>query len=150
MSDHRAQLRWKRTSPDFTWQSYNRAHDILFKDGAIVLPSSSAPEFRGDPERVDPEEAFVASLCGCHMLTFLAICARRRLTLDFYEDEAGGRLEKGEDGKLWMAHVTLRPLVRFAVGVEVSATQLAELHHLAHADCFIANSVKTEVAVEPR
>ena len=86
MSEHRAQLRWKRTSQDFTYASYNRAHEILFKDGAIVLPSSSAPEFRGDPERVDPEEAFVASLSGCHMLTFLAICARKRLTLDAYDD----------------------------------------------------------------
>jgi len=150
MSEHRAQLRWKRTSPDFTYQSYNRAHNILFKDGAIVLPSSSAPEFRGDSERVDPEEAFVASLSGCHMLTFLAICARRRLTLDSYEDEASGRLEKGEGEKLWMAHVTLRPLVRFAPDVGVSAAQLSELHHLAHGECFIANSVKTEVAVEPR
>jgi organic hydroperoxide reductase OsmC/OhrA len=150
VSGHRAQLRWKRTSPDFTYRTYNRAHDILFKDGAITLPSSSAPEFRGDPERVDPEEAFVASLSGCHMLTFLAICARRRLTLDSYEDEASGRLEKGEAGKLWMAHVILRPLVRFAPGVEVSAAQLSELHHLAHAECFIANSVKTGVAVEPR
>jgi organic hydroperoxide reductase OsmC/OhrA len=150
MSEHRAQLRWKRTSADFTYQTYNRAHDILFKDGAIVLPSSSAPEFRGDPERVDPEEAFVASLSGCHMLTFLAICARKRLPPDSYEDEASGILEKGPDGKLWIGHVTLRPLVRFSAGVEVSAAELAELHHHAHADCFIANSVRTDVRVEQR
>lgn len=150
MSEHHAQLRWKRTSADFTYQSYNRAHDVLFKDGAIVLPSSSAPEFLGDPDRVDPEEAFVASLSGCHMLTFLAICARKRLSLDAYEDEASGTLEKGADGKLWLAHVVLRPLVRFSQGVEVSAAELAELHHHAHADCFIANSVRTDVRVESR
>ncbi len=150
MSEHRAQLRWKRNSPDFTYQTYNRAHDVLFKDGAIVLPSSSAPEFRGDPGRVDPEEAFVGSLSGCHMLTFLAICARKRLSVDSYEDEASGALEKGADGKLWMAHVTLRPLVRFSEGVTVTAAQLAEIHHLAHAECFIANSVRTDVHVEPR
>ncbi|HEX3665418.1 MAG TPA: OsmC family protein [Rhizomicrobium sp.] len=150
MPEHRAQLRWKRTSADFTYQTYNRAHDIMFKDGAIVLPSSSAPEFKGDAERVDPEEAFVASLSGCHMLTFLAICARKRLSLDSYEDEASGNLEKGEDGKLWLAHVVLRPLVRFSEGVSVSAADLAELHHHAHAECFIANSVRTDVQVEPR
>lgn len=150
MSEHRAQLRWKRTSADFTYQTYNRAHDVLFKDGAVVLPSSSAPEFRGDPERVDPEEAFVASLSGCHMLTFLAICARKRLSLDSYEDEASGTLEKGPDGKLWLGHVVLRPLVRFSAGVEVGAAELGELHHHAHADCFIANSVRTDVRVEPR
>jgi organic hydroperoxide reductase OsmC/OhrA len=150
MSEHRAQLRWKRTSSDFTYQTYNRAHDVLFKDGAIVLPSSSAPEFRGDPERVDPEEAFVASLSGCHMLTFLAICARKRLSLDSYEDEASGTLEKGPDGKMWIGHVVLRPLVRFSEGVAVGAVELAELHRHAHADCFIANSVRTDVRVEPR
>ena len=150
MSEHRAQLRWKRTSHDFTYESYNRAHEILFKDGAILLPSSSAPEFRGDPERVDPEEAFVASLSGCHMLTFLAICARKRLTLDAYDDDASGRLEKADGGRLWMARVTLRPLVRFALGIAVDAELLAAIHHQAHAGCFIANSVKTEVLVLPR
>ena len=150
MSEHRAQLRWKRTSHDFTYESYNRAHEVLFKDGAIVLPSSSAPEFRGDPERVDPEEAFVASLSGCHMLTFLAICARKRLALDTYDDDACGRLEKADGGRLWMARVTFRPFVRFAPGVEVSAEQLVGLHHQAHAECFIANSVKTEILVSPR
>jgi organic hydroperoxide reductase OsmC/OhrA len=150
MSEHRAQVRWKRTSADFTYQTYNRAHDILFKDGAIVLPSSSAPEFRGDADRVDPEEAFVASLSGCHMLTFLAICARKRLSVDSYEDDASGTLEKGADGKLWIGHVVLRPLVRFSHGVDIGATDLADLHHHAHAECFIANSVRTDVRVEPR
>ena len=149
MSEHRAALRWKRTSPDFTYESYNRAHEVLFKDGAIILPSSSAPEFRGDADRVDPEEASVASLSGCHMLTFLAICARKRLVVDSYEDEASGSLEKGESGKLWMTRVVLRPRVRFADAVEISETELTALHHRAHADCFIANSVRTDVSVEP-
>jgi organic hydroperoxide reductase OsmC/OhrA len=84
------------------------------------------------------------------MLTFLAICARKRFTLDSYEDSASGTLAKGESGKLWMFRVTLRPLARFASGVGVDAEQLAALHREAHAECFIANSVKTEVIVEPR
>ena len=150
MSEHRAGLRWKRTSDDFTYEHYNRAHDMLFKNGDVVLPSSSAPEFRGDADRVDPEEAYVASLSSCHMLTFLAICARKRLALDSYDDEASGWLEKGEGGKLWMSRVVLRPRARFASGTEVSEAQLTVLHHQAHADCFIASSVKTEVSVEPR
>src|SRR5215471_14045404 len=133
VSEHRAGLRWKRASAEFTYEAYNRAHEVLFKDGAIVLPSSSAPEFRGDAERVDPEEAYVASLSGCHMLTFLAICARKRLVLDDYDDEASGWLEKGDDGKLWMTRVILRPRVRFAKGVEMTETQLTALHHRAHA-----------------
>jgi len=150
MSTHRAGVRWKRQSTDFTYDSYNRAHEMTFKDGAIVLPSSAAPAFKGDADRVDPEEAFVASLASCHMLTFLAICARKRFAVDAYEDDADGALEKGANGKLWMAHVTLRPRVRFAAGINLDAATLTELHHLAHADCFIANSVNTEIAVEPR
>jgi organic hydroperoxide reductase OsmC/OhrA len=147
MSEHRASLRWTRTSTDFRYETYNRAHEVLFKDGAIVLPSSSAQEFRGDAERVDPEEAYVAALSGCHMLTFLAICARRRIVPDSYADEASGVLEKGPEGKLWLGRVTLRPRVRFAPGTQMDASLLEALHHQAHADCFIANSVKTEVTV---
>ena len=150
MSEHFAQLRWKRSSSDFTYQTYNRAHEVLFKDGAIVLPSSSAPEFRGDADRADPEEAFVASLSGCHMLTFLAICAKKRLTPDSYEDEASGSLEKRGDGRMWVARVTLRPRVRFSPGTNIDASELLKLHHQAHEDCFIANSVRTDVRVEPR
>jgi organic hydroperoxide reductase OsmC/OhrA len=150
MSCHRAGVRWSRQSADFTYDSYNRAHEMTFKEGAIVLPSSSAPAFKGDADRVDPEEAYVASLASCHMLTFLAICARKRFAIDAYDDDADGALEKGPNGKLWMAHVTLRPRVRFTSGVNIDGATLAELHHLAHAECFIANSVNTDVAVEPR
>jgi organic hydroperoxide reductase OsmC/OhrA len=141
---------WNRTSADFTYDSYNRAHEVRFKGGAIVLPASSAPAFRGDADRVDPEEAFVASLASCHMLTFLAICARKRITVESYEDDAVGWLEKGEGGRLWIARVVLKPRVRFAPGDEPDAAVLAEIHHKSHEECFIANSVKTTVTVAPR
>ena len=150
MSEHQASVVWKRTSADFTYDTYNRTHEVRFKDGAIVLPSSSAPAFKGDADLVDPEEAFVGSLSSCHMLTFLAICARKRLTVEIYEDDAVGYLEKGEGGKLWMARATLRPRVRFAAGAQVDEQALAEIHHKSHQECFIANSVKTDVAVEPQ
>jgi organic hydroperoxide reductase OsmC/OhrA len=150
MSEHRAQLKWKRTSADFTYDTYNRAHYMLFKNGDIVLAASSAPAFKGDAERVDPEEAFVAALSSCHMLTFLAICARKRLTVDSYDDDALGALEKGEGGKLWMANVILRPRVTFAPDTRVDRAALDEIHHKSHEDCFIANSVKTKVTVAPR
>jgi organic hydroperoxide reductase OsmC/OhrA len=150
MSEHHASVVWKRTSADFTYDSYNRTHEIRFKDGAIVLPASSAPTFKGDADYVDPEEAFVGSLSSCHMLTFLAICARKRLTVESYEDDAVGFLEKGANGKLWMARATLRPCVRFATGTPVDEKTLADIHHKSHEECFIANSVKTDVAVEPQ
>ncbi len=150
MSEHHATICWRRTSSDFTYDHYNRAHDIRFKNGGIVLPASSAPEFRGDADRVDPEEAFVASLSSCHMLTFLAICARRRLVVDAYEDEPVGYLEKGEGGRFWMSRVVLRPQVKFGVGTNVDADTLAGIHHKSHEECFIANSVTTRVTIEPR
>jgi organic hydroperoxide reductase OsmC/OhrA len=150
MSEHHAGVRWTRTSADFIYESYNRAHDMVFKSGALRLAASSAPAFRGDADRVDPEEAYVASLSSCHMLTFLAICARKRLPLESYEDEAVGVLEKGTNGKLWLARVTLRPKVVFASGSAPESAVLSGLHHLAHEECFIANSVNTAVTVEPR
>ena len=150
MPAHHATVVWQRTSADFTYDTYNRAHEVRYKSGAIVVPGSGAPMFKGDAERVDPEEQFVAALSACHMLTFLAICARKRLTVESYEDDAVGYLEKGEGGKLWMARATLRPRVRFAAETRVDERTLADIHHKSHAECFIANSVKTDVAVEPQ
>jgi organic hydroperoxide reductase OsmC/OhrA len=150
MSEHRARIEWVRTSDDFTYDTYNRSHEVIFKDGGIRLAASSAPAFRGDADRVDPEEAFVASLSSCHMLTFLAICARKRIVVDAYDDDASGSLEKNETGKLWMADVTLRPRVRFAAATSVEPGTLREIHHKSHEECFIANSVRTHVTVEPR
>ena len=148
MTEHHASLRWKRTSDTFKYDTYNRAHDVSFKHDTIVVPSSAAPEFKGDADRVDPEEAFVGSLSSCHMLTFLAICARKRLTVDSYEDDAVGIMEKGPNGKWSVTRVTLRPRIAFAPGTSVDDKALNEIHHLAHEECFIANSVKTDVTVE--
>jgi organic hydroperoxide reductase OsmC/OhrA len=148
MSEHHASVRWHRTSADYTYDTYNRAHEVTFKGGAIVLPGSANVAFKGDDDRVDPEEAYVASLSACHMLTFLAICARKRLTVDSYADDAVGIMEKGSNGKLWVSRVTLRPRVIFAAGTAPDAAALADIHHKSHEECFIANSVKTDVSVE--
>ena len=150
MSEHYAGVRWTRTSEAFTYETYNRTHEIVFKAGRICLPASSAPAFRGEADRVDPEEAYVASLSSCHMLTLLAICARRRLTVDAYEDEAVGFLEKNADGKLWIARVSLRPRIVFAPGAQPDPAALNAIHEQSHAECFIANSVNTQVSVEAR
>jgi organic hydroperoxide reductase OsmC/OhrA len=149
MSEHHAEVNWRRTSADFTYESYNRAHEIIVGSG-LKLPASAAPEFRGDPDRLNPEDAFVASLSACHMLTFLAIAARKRLSLDSYEDSAIGWLEKNDSGKLAITRVTLRPRVKWSVGVEVSNEALAVMHRDSHNNCFLANSVKTAVTVEPQ
>jgi len=148
MSEHHATIEWRRTSADFTYAAYNRAHEWRFT--AATVPASATKEYRGDESRVNPEEAFVAALSACHMLTFLAVAAKKKLSLDTYEDEAVGVLEKNAAGKLAITRVTLRPRTVWSPGVTVSAEELAKMHHDAHEGCFVASSVKTEVTVTPR
>ena len=146
MSEHRVHVSWERGDSDFGYESYPRDHAWTF-EGGVRVPATSAPAFHGNPERVDPEAAFVAALSSCHMLTLLAIASRKRLVIDGYEDEAVGFLEKNEAGKLAMTRVVLRPRIAFASpapGAEV----VADLHERAHRECFIANSVVTRVSVE--
>ncbi len=148
MSAHTAHVAWVRTTPTFTYDAYDRSHRIVY-GGGIEVAASSAPDFLGDGARVNPEEAFVGALSSCHMLTFLAIAARKRLVVDAYEDTAEGFLEKNAAGRLAVTRVILRPKVRFAEGTDVSAEALAALHESSHTHCFIAQSVKTAVTVEP-
>lgn len=148
MSEHTAQIRWRRETDGFGYTEYDRRHEWAF-DGGQVVPASSSPEFRGDPACVDPEEAFVASISSCHMLWFLHLASVARHVVDAYEDRAVGVLEKAADGKPWVSRVTLRPQVTFAPGTAPDADQLAELHHRAHESCFIARSVKSEIVLEP-
>ena len=112
MSDHQATIHWRRESPDFKYENYSRDHDWSF-DAGITVRASAAPAYLGSAACVDPEEAFVASLSSCHMLTFLAIASRKRYTLDEYRDEAIGVLEKNGEGRLAITSVTLQPEVKF-------------------------------------
>src|SRR5262245_39633025 len=148
MSEHRATIDWKRESQGFSYDTYNRGHRWSF-DGGGEVAASAAPAYRGDPDRVDPEEAFVASVASCHMLTFLAIAARQRFVVNSYSDQAIGHMEKNEKGRLAITRVTLRPKIAFGGEKPPSAEQLAKLHELSHEQCFIANSVLTQVSVEP-
>ena len=144
MSEHRATVEWQR-SGEFRYETYLRNHEIRF-DG-IPVPGTAAPgnipATAAGPAGVDPEQAFVASLSACHMLWFLALAAQRKWVVESYVDEAVGVLDK-----TWMSRVTLRPAVRFSGNSPSEAEHMA-LHHRAHEKCFIANSVKTEVIVEP-
>ena len=151
MAEYMATVSWQRGEAEFTDNRYSRAHTWAFDGGAEVPASASPHAVRppfSDPAGVDPEEAFVASLSSCHMLWFLSIAAKQGFTVDSYVDEAVGKMEKNAEGKLAMTQVALRPQITF-VGTNLpSDAQVAELHHLAHESCYIANSVKTEVVVE--
>ncbi len=148
MSEHRVTVAWRRTSASFDYEAYNRDHSWSF-DAGIQVRASAAPAYRGDLDCVDPEEAYVAALSSCHMLTFLAIASRKRLIVDAYEDNATGFLEKNANGKLAVTRVVLRPRVRFSGSSAPSRDELARLHEQAHQGCIIANSVLTTVTVEP-
>jgi organic hydroperoxide reductase OsmC/OhrA len=148
---YRATVKWKRDGSAFTDQRYSRGHSWSF-DGGITVPASSSPLSVRLPysvaEAVDPEEAFVAALASCHMLTFLYVAAKQGFVVDEYADDAVGEMSKNERGKMWVSKVMLAPAVTFAGEKRPSAEQLDELHHLAHEECYIANSVKSEVVVQ--
>ena len=144
MSEHVAEVIWKRETESFAYKDYNRAHVWRF-DAGVDVEAAAAPEFLGDPSCVDPEEAFVASVSSCHMLTFLAIAAKKRLVVDAYRDRAVGLMEKNAEGRLAITRIDLHPEITFAPGAEADGKTLEEMHHLAHQECFIANSVKTVI-----
>jgi organic hydroperoxide reductase OsmC/OhrA len=147
MSEHKVTLTWRRGDMPFEYQKYPRDHTWKF-DGGHEMVASAAPTYLGNPKNVDPEEAFVASLSSCHMLTFLAVAAKKKFVLDEYTDEAVGHMEKNTDGKLAITSVTLKPRLKFSGEKQPNDQELDEMHHAAHDQCFIANSVKTEVTVE--
>jgi organic hydroperoxide reductase OsmC/OhrA len=152
MSTYQATIQWHRGSDVFTDNRYSRRHDIAF-DGGAVWSGSSSPQVVAQPmsdaTAVDPEESFVASLSSCHMLWFLDIARRAGWLVNGYRDEAVGVMARNAEGRMAMTAVTLNPAVEFGGDKQPDVVELNRLHHQAHADCFIANSVKTEVRCLP-
>jgi organic hydroperoxide reductase OsmC/OhrA len=149
--EYRATVKWARDgAAKFTDQRYSRAHTWSF-DGDITVPASASPLSVRLPfsvaEAVDPEEAFVAALSSCHMLTFLYVAAKQGFVVDSYEDLAVGEMTKNEAGRMWVSQVTLNPAITFSGDKRPTPAQFDELHHLAHDECYIANSVKSDVVV---
>ncbi len=149
MSEHRATIRWQNSGSTLDYDHFSRDHGWTVKEGRLTVPASSAPAYKGNPDVMDPEDALVAALASCHMLTFLAIAARRRLVVLDYTDRARGWLEPDAEGRLAVTRVELRPRVRFAPETELSADDHAKLHEKAHRGCFIANSVRAAVTILP-
>jgi organic hydroperoxide reductase OsmC/OhrA len=147
-----ATISWRRGDGDFAKGRYSRAHTWRF-DGGIEVPASASPAVVQLPHSVeaaiDPEEAYVASLSSCHMLTFVDLARRAGFTVDAYEDTAEGVMDRLEAGRWWISKVTLRPRIVFSGEKRPDEIDLADLHHKAHDTCFIANSVKTEIEIAP-
>ena len=152
MAKHTATITWTRGSDDFLDKRYHRAHTWQF-DGGAVVPASSSPHVvplpYSDPAAVDPEEAYVAALSSCHMLWFMDFASRAGFRLNRYTDAAVGSMDRNAEGQLVVSHVQLRPVTRFDAAHAPSAGQLDDLHHRAHAACFLANSVKTQIDCAP-
>jgi len=152
MSEYNAKVIWNRGSHEsYIDNQYSRGHRWVF-DGGLTVPASSSPHIVPLPfsveANVDPEEAFVASLSSCHMLFFLGIAAKKRWVVDAYTDNAIGVMENDSDGNMAMTKVTLRPKVDFSGEKLPTLEQVEKVHHQSHQECFIANSVKTEVCVD--
>lgn len=151
MHTYEATISWNRGEQKFTDNRYSRAHSWSF-DGGVQVPASSSPLVVPEPmsvaANVDPEEAFVAAVASCHMLTFLWVAGRRGFVVDSYVDRALGVMEKNGEGRVAVTRVTLRPQIAFGGERKPSAEELDDMHHHAHEECFIANSVKSEIVVE--
>ena len=150
MSEHRANIVWKRGGADFLSGRYSREHTWTF-DGGVTVPASASPSVVplpfSNPSAVDPEEAFVAAVSSCHMLTFLYLAGKKGFQVDSYEDNAVGVMSKNAAGVPWVSSVVLHPRIVYLGSRQPTAADEEQLHHAAHEQCFIAQSVKTEISV---
>ncbi|MDQ8758343.1 OsmC family protein [Sphingosinicella sp. LHD-64] len=150
MAKHVATIEW-RSDGQFASGRYSRRHEWRF-DGGAVVPGSSSPDVvripMSDRAAVDPEEALVASASSCHMLSFLWVAQQAGFEVESYSDTAEGTMSRVAPGRMGITRIALRPRIAF-VGRAPTAEELAHLHHEAHVQCFIANSLKTEIVIEP-
>jgi organic hydroperoxide reductase OsmC/OhrA len=152
MIHHHAEVAWAlKEGEDFLKGRYSRAHEVGF-DAPLTIAGSPSPHVVPKPwsteAAVDPEEMLTAAIAACHMLSFLQAARDVGRVVTAYRDAAEGTMEKNAEGGWWVSRVVLRPRIEFA-GEPPDELDLAALHHAAHEMCFIANSVKTEVVVEP-
>jgi len=151
MSEYQARIQWARQpSERFVDSRYSREHTWAF-DGGVIVPASSAvssvPLPYSNPENVDPEEGFVATISSCHMLTFLYLAGKDGLVVDSYDDTAIGQMTRNIKGRLAVTRVQLTPKIVFSGPKTPTNADIERLHHAAHEECYIANSVLTEIVV---
>jgi organic hydroperoxide reductase OsmC/OhrA len=151
MHTYTARTEWQRGDQPFSDNKYSRAHTLVF-DGGLRVPGSSSPLSVPEPMSVaanlDPEEALVSAASSCHMLVFLYVAYQADFIVDSYYDDAVGHMSKNEQGRLAITRIVLRPAIAFS-GRQPTAAELERLHHAAHEDCYIANSIKADIVVEP-
>ena len=147
MSEHSAEVQWTSVTHPQHPETYSRDHTVTLENGHS-LSASAAPAYFGNEQAANPETLLLAALASCHMLTFIAIAAKRGFPVTSYRDRAVGTLGKNSDGRIAITHCVLQPRIEFFGGNRPSAEELARFHDSAHRNCFIANTLKAEVRIE--
>ena len=149
MAEHGATVTWHLAPrAEFTVEHYNRDHEWTFPGGEVVQASAST-DFNGTPSRVSPEEALIASTSSCHMLTFLALAAKRGYRVLSYVDNPVGNLGRNERDEQAITDMTLRPRVVFAEETPITEDDFHALHQDARAHCFVANTLNAKIILDP-
>jgi organic hydroperoxide reductase OsmC/OhrA len=146
MSELSIELHWQRSEPSLHPSKYSNAHSVRFND-TYEMHADAAPDWGGDPEKTNPEQALAAALSSCHMMTFLALAAKAGWPVASFHDRAVAYLGKNDKGQMSVARIDLHPVVRFDTGFSVEADDLEKMHHRAHRYCFIANTLADSVAI---
>jgi organic hydroperoxide reductase OsmC/OhrA len=147
MSQHTVRIEWNATKHPTQLGTYSRDHKVAISP-EVTIAVSAAPDYLGNSMLADPEQLLVSAVASCHMLYFLAICEGSGYTVHTYEDEAVGVVSKNPEGFQWVSSITLRPRASFCSQKQPNREVLARLHQRAHKGCFIANTIKSSVAVE--
>jgi organic hydroperoxide reductase OsmC/OhrA len=145
MATHFAEVEWSYKAHPQQPETFDRDHTVTFENGQSIA-GSSAPAYFGNPGTVNPETLLLAALASCHMLTFLAVAAKRGFQVSHYRDKAEASLAKNAEGRTAVTHCVLKPDIGFS-GKSPDAEELRKMHESAHRNCFIANSLNSEVEI---
>jgi organic hydroperoxide reductase OsmC/OhrA len=142
---YESRLRWTG-STGAGWDGYDRAHEAAAPPAEQSVRLTTG-ESHGDPKLLNPEQLVVMAASSCQLLWFLHLASKARIDVVEYEDEADAEMRE-DDGRMQLTRITLRP--RIVVNDGASEERVRKLLQLAHEQCYIANSLRTEVVLEPR
>lgn len=147
-----ASVRWEGSTGS-GYRAYDRTHEASTDPATVALALSADPTFRGDPARLNPEQLLLLAAASCQLLSFLAIAARERLDVIGYEDAAAGEMPHAPGTPMAITRIVLRPRVTVRAGADADpdalTARVAALLEQAHDECYVANSLRTEITLEP-
>ena len=147
MSKLSINLKWDLSGKDFTPSFYSADHIIIINNN-LSLPASSAPDYGGNQNNLNPEQGLAAAMSSCHMMTFLALAAKMKWPILNYSDRAIAFLGKNSKGKMSVTKIELNPKIIFKDNFEVSHDEMSKMQDRSHRYCFIANTISEEVEIK--